>query len=407
MILELTLALLLALLLQYLFSRAGLPGLLGMITAGILLGPSLLNFISPELTELLSEFKTVALIVILIRAGLGINKKTLKKVGAPAIRMSFIPGILEGTTILFVAHFLFGFSYIEAGMLGFIIAAVSPAVVVPTMLELKDKGYGQKKEVPTLVLAGASLDDVFAITIFGVFVSLAGGESVHYGRLLLQVPGGILAGALLGLAIGFGLIWFFKKFHIRDTKKVIILMIVAILFNEIVELPSLKAILPIAGLLGIMAIGYIMLEKYGKLANRLSAKFNKVWVLAEVLLFVYIGSQVQLHQINGAIIGKGLLLLFVGLVLRSAGVLLSLIKSPLSLKEKIFSVIAYWPKATVQAAIGAVPLSLVLSGKAGSMTAETGQSILALAVLSIVVTAPIGAIGIKVFGPKLLTKDVV
>jgi len=405
MITDIALIVLLALILNYIFLKLQLPGILGMIATGILLGPSILNLIDVKVINLLSEFKTAALIVILVRAGLGINKKTLQKVGGPAIKMSFIPGIVEGTMILFAAHFLLGLSYIEGGMLGFIIAAVSPAVVVPQMLNLKERGYGKKKEIPTLILAGASLDDVFAITIFSVFVGLATGSSVNISYLLFSVPVGIILGALIGVGIGFVLIWYFKKVHMRDTKKVIIFMIVSLLFYALTELPSVKNIIPITGLLGIMAMGYIMLEKYDKLANRLALKFGKLWVLAEILLFVYIGTAVKINEIDATIIGTALLILLMGLIARSFGVWLSLLGSKLDRKEKVFCVIAYLPKATVQAAIGAVPLSLFYAGKMTSMTESTGQIILAIAVLSIVVTAPLGAIGIKLTGHKLLERD--
>jgi NhaP-type Na+/H+ or K+/H+ antiporter len=319
--------------------------------------------------------------------------------------MSFIPGIVEGTLILFASHYLLGLSYIEGGMLGFVIAAVSPAVVVPQMLYLKEQGYGKKREIPTLILAGASLDDVFAITIFSVFVGLATGSSVNIPYLLLSVPAGIVLGALIGIAIGFILIWYFKKLHIRDTKKVIIFMIVALLFYEFTELPEIKNIIPIAGLLGIMAIGFIILEKYNVLANRLSQKFNKVWVLAEILLFVYIGTAVKFNEIDSSVIGVALLILFMGLIARSIGVWLSLLKSKLSNNEKLFCILAYIPKATVQAAIGAVPLSLYYAGKTTIMTESTGQTILTFAVLSIIVTAPLGSIAIQLSGPRLLDKE--
>jgi len=405
MLLNIALIISIALIFYYLFSLVKLPGILGLIVAGVLVGPSGLNVVDPEVSVIFKELKTAALIVILIRAGLGINKETLHKVGRPAINMSFIPGVLEGSVVLLAAVFLFDFTWIEGGMLGFIIAAVSPAVVVPTMLDLKDKGYGQKKEVPTLVLAGASVDDVFAITIFSVFTGLAAGSSINIGHILWSVPAGIVLGALFGAILGIGLVWFFKKFHIRDTKKVIIFMIVAVVFYELTELDSLKAIIPLAGLLGIMAIGFVILEKYSKLAKRLSAKFNKVWVLSEILLFVYIGTEVQLNQLDASLVGLGLLILFVGLLARSTGVWVSLLGSELNIRERLFCVIAYWPKATVQAAIGAVPLTMIEAGKLGEVSSETGQVILAMAVLSIVVTAPLGAIGIKTFGPHLLSKD--
>jgi NhaP-type Na+/H+ or K+/H+ antiporter len=405
MITDIALIVLIALLLNYVFGKLHLPGILGMVATGLILGPGFLDVINREVIHLLGEFKTAALIVILIRAGLGIKQKTLKKIGVPAIRMSCIPGIIEGVSIALLSRFLLGFTFIEGGILGFIIAAVSPAIVVPQMLELKETGLGKAKEIPTLVLAGASLDDVFAITIFGVFVGLASGAAVNVYYLLISVPLGIVLGALIGVGLGFSLVWYFKRVHIRDTKKVIFFMIIAILFFEFTEMSAVKRILPIAGLLGIMAIGFVILEKYPKLAGRLAVKFNKVWVLAEILLFVYIGSAVNIKAVDKSILLYGFAILFVGLAARSMGVWVSLIKSGLTPKEKTFCMIAYLPKATVQAAIGAVPLSMFYSGKMTNMTEQTGQTILAIAVLSIVVTAPLGAIGIKFSAPRLLQKE--
>lgn len=387
------------------FRKIGLPGILGMIVAGVLLGPSVFDLINPEVHALLKEFKTVALIVILIRAGLGINKATLNRIGGPAIRMGFVPGIFEGVAVMVAAYYFLDLPFYEAGMLGFILAAVSPAVVVPQMLELKEGGFGKKKEVPTLVLAGASVDDVFALTIFGVFAGLASGGSANWMYLFLGVPGGIALGAAIGVLIGFILVWFFKKYHMRDTMKVILFMIIAVVFYELAELKNVKDVLPVAALLGIMAIGFVILERYDVLANRMAAKFGKIWVMAEILLFVYIGAEVRINELSADLIGIGLVILVIGLSVRSAGVWLSLLGSNLNTKERLFCMIAYWPKATVQAAIGAVPLAMVLEGKMTSMTAESGQVILAIAVLSIVVTAPLGAIGIRQAGPRFLEQE--
>ncbi len=199
--------------------------------------------------------------------------------------------------------------------------------------------------------------------------------------------------------------WFFKQYHLRDTKKIILFMIVAVVFYDVCEMPEVKATIPIAALLGVMAIGFVILETYDVLANRLALKFQKIWVLAEILLFVYIGAEVRIGELTGSLVGVGLLILTVGLAARSIGVWLSLLGSDLNTKERLFCVIAYWPKATVQAAMGAVPLAMVMEGKMISMTEQSGQVILAIAVLSIVVTAPLGAIGIKAFGPRLLTQE--
>lgn len=375
-----------AIAMAWICEKVGLPGLLGMLFTGILMGPYCLNFISDDVTHISAELRNAALIVILIRAGLGISKATLNKVGGPALRMSCIPGIVEGGVIIVVAHFLLNLPWLEAGMLGFIVAAVSPAVVVPQMLDLKEKRFGEHKEVPTLILAGASLDDVFAITIFYVFLNLGLGKKDKILGEILKVPLSIILGIAIGIAIGFALLWLFKKVHMRDTHKVLIFMTAAILFQ------GLEHKIPVASLLGIMTIGFIILEKNNDLANRLADKFNKIWVLAEILLFVLIGAQVDITQIKTAGL-VGLVIIAAGLVGRSIGVLLALWRSELDFKERIFCVLAYFPKATVQAAIGAIPLTAGIA---------SGDVILALAVLSIIVTAPLGAILIRATAPKLL-----
>jgi NhaP-type Na+/H+ or K+/H+ antiporter len=405
MLTDIAIIILVALLGNLVFSKLGVPGILGMVAAGVLLGPSGLDLINPEVLKLLKEFKTVALIVILIRAGLGISKETLNRIGGPAIRMGFIPGFFEGAALTAASYYLLDLPFFEAGMLGFILAAVSPAVVVPQMLELKEGGFGKRKRVPTLVLAGASVDDVLAITVFGVFAGLAAGGSVDLGYLLFGVPVGIILGGAIGAGIGFALVWFFKRYHLRDTLKVILFMIIAVVFYDVCEMQEVKAIIPIAALLGVMAMGFVVLEKYDVLANRLAQKFQKIWVLAEILLFAYIGAEVRIGELTGSLVGIGLLILAVGLTARSLGVWLSLLGSDLNVKERVFCVIAYLPKATVQAAMGAVPLAMVMGGRMASMTVESGQVILAIAVLSIVVTAPLGTIGIKKVGPRLLTQE--
>ena len=405
MLINIAIVILTALVMNFIFTKCGLPGILGMIAAGIMLGPSVVDIIIPNVLELLKELKTAALIVILIRAGLGIQKETLDKIGGPAIRMSFIPCILEGMVVTASAYYILQLPFVEAGMLGFILAAVSPAVVVPQMLELKERGFGKEKEIPTLILAGASADDVFSITIFSVFTGLASGASANITHLLVSVPLGIVLGALIGAGIGFILVWFFRRFHMRDTIKVIIFISFAIIFNHLSELEAIKELVPIAGLLGIMAIGFVILNKYDILAQRLAGKFNRIWVFAEILLFVYLGSEVRIETLNGPVIGAGLIILAIGLMARSCGVWLSLLGSNLNLSEKFFSIIAYTPKATVQAAIGAIPLTMVYTGKMTTMTVETGQTILTIAVLSIVVTAPLGAIGIKLTGERFLQRN--
>lgn len=373
------------------FKKIGMPGLLGMLLLGIVLGPYALNWLDGDLLRISGDLRKIALIIILLRAGLGISKSQLAKVGATAIKMSCIPGILEGLTIAVVSMWLFNFTFIEGGILGFTLAAVSPAVIVPLMLKYQDMGLGANKGIPTLILASASIDDVFAITIFTTFLGLYGGSKINVGLELLNIPVSIILGILLGAIFGLLLVRLFRNFHIRDTKKVMIILGIAILITVIEN--SLKNKLEIAGLLGVMTIGFILLEKRPVVANRLSLKFDKLWVFAELILFVLVGSQVNIQVALEAGL-KGLLIIFIGLVARSLGVLISTLGTNLNIKERIFCVIAYLPKATVQAAIGAIPLGLGL---------PSGEIILAIAVLSILVTAPLGSIAINSTAGKLLS----
>lgn len=396
MALSLAVIIILGLLFNRLFESLKLPGLLGMLILGVILGPYGLDWLfkdflmTEDVIRLSSDFRKIALIVILLRAGFGIKKETLEKVGIPALKLSCIPGVMEGFTVLGLGMYFLNLSFIEAGMLGFIIAAVSPAVVVPSMLNLVEKGKGAAKGIPTMILAGASIDDVIAITVFSSFLGMYGGGKVNLGRQLLNIPISIILGGLIGAGIGFILVWFFKKYHLRDTKKVLMILSIAILFTALEDI--LATYVPLASLLGVMTIGFIILEYYPKLAKRLSVKFNKIWVFAEILLFVLVGAQVNVTVAfeTGLI---GIVIIAGGLLARSLGVFLSLIGTNLTSKERWFCVIAYTPKATVQAAIGAVPLA------AGVLS---GDIILAMAVLAIMVTAPLGAIGIRIAGEAFL-----
>lgn len=391
MVLSLAIIITVGLIFNKLFKAIKLPGLLGMLILGIIVGPNMLDLISKDILTISSDLRKIALIVILLRAGLGINRSTLKKVGKTALKMSFLPCVIEGVTIAFVSKYILNISFIEAGMLGFIIAAVSPAVVVPQMLELINKGKGKENGVPTIILAASSIDDVFAITIFSTFLGLYGGSNISISGKLLSIPISILLGGGIGILIALLLIGIFKKFHLRDTEKTLIILASGMLLTSLEDI--FKNIVPIASLLGVMVVGFVLLDKYPKVANRISEKFNKVWVFAEILLFVLVGAQVDIKVIvhSGLL---GLLVLFIGLVARSIGVYISLMGSNLNLKEKIFCIISFMPKATVQAAMGAVPLA---SGVA------SGNLILAIAVLSIVVTAPLGAVGIKYYGDKWIS----
>ncbi|MGH4125032.1 MAG: cation:proton antiporter [Clostridium sp.] len=393
MAMSLAIIIILGLLFNKLFEKLKLPGLLGMLILGVLLGPYGTNIISPDILKISPDLRKIALIIILLRAGLGIKKDTLNKVGVPALKMSCIPGIFEGLSIMVVGSYVLGISKIEAGMLGFIIAAVSPAVVVPPMLNFISKGKGEKKGIPTIILAGASIDDVFAITIFSTFLGLYSGKNVNIPMKILDIPISILLGIVLGIVVGLILTRIFKKYHMRDTKKTFILIAAAIMVTGVED--AFKNIVPIASLLGVMTIGFILLEKYSKVANRLSLKLNKVWVIAEIFLFVLVGAKVNIHvALTSGVLG--LIIIILGLTARSIGVLVSLMGTNLNVKERLFCVISYIPKATVQAAMGAVPLAAGV---------KSGEVILAIAVLSIFITAPLGAIGIKISGEKLLPND--
>lgn len=387
---DLAIVIILGLLANAIFTKIKLPGLLGMIISGILVGPYGFNLLSEEILKVSADFRKIALIIILLRAGFGISKEDLKKVGAPAMRLSCIPGLFEGFAIAYSSMKIFGFNFIQGGILGFIIAAVSPAVIVPSMLDFMEKGLGERKGIPTLILAGASIDDVFAITIFSTFLGIYNGSQVNIGIKILSIPISIILGMSVGVIIGIFLVKLFKKYSIRDTKKVLYIIGAGIFLTALEDL--IKSKIEIAGLLGVMTTGFIILEAIPHTGKRIGVKLNKIWVFAEILLFVLVGAEVNVRlALNAGT--KGILLIGIGLVARSIGVSLSLLNTNLNMKERLFCIIAYIPKATVQAAIGAIPLSVGV---------ESGDLILSIAVLSIVLTAPIGAIGIGLSGEKLL-----
>ncbi len=373
-----------------LFEKFKLPGLLGMLIVGVIIGPYGLNILQPGIVSVSGDLRMVALIVILLRAGFGINKEDLKRVGTTALKMSCIPGLIEGFFIAFASIKFLDFTFIQGGILGFIIAAVSPAVIVPSMLKLMENGWGTKKGIPTLILAGASIDDVFAITIFSGFLGLYSGSNLNIGLQILNIPISIILGILMGIFVGIILVKVFQKYHIRDTKKVLLIIGLAIFLTELEN--TLKTKVEIASLLGVMTMGFIIVEKMPNVGKRLGAKLNKIWVFAEILLFVLVGAEVNIHVALDA--GKvGIIVILIGLLGRSIGVIISVLGTDLNWKERLFCVIAYVPKATVQAAIGAVPLSLGV---------VSGDVMLAIAVLSIIITAPLGAMGISLTAEKLL-----
>ncbi|WP_291570443.1 cation:proton antiporter [Clostridium sp. UBA4548] len=380
----------LGLLANLIFTKMKLPGLLGMLILGVILGPYGFNLLEPSLLSASADFRKIALIIILLRAGIGISREDLNKVGKTAIKMSCIPGLVEGFFIAFASIKFLGFTFIQGGILGFILAAVSPAVVVPQMLSFMERRIGTNKGIPTLILAGASIDDVFAITIFSTFLGLYSGSHVNIGIKLLGIPISIVLGIGAGAVIGFFMVRVFKKYHIRDTKKVLLIIGASILLTALENL--LKNKIEIAGLLGVMTIGFIILEKMPQVGKRLGLKLNKIWIFAEILLFVLVGAQVNIGvAINAGVVGIAVIL--IGLIGRSIGVLISLVGTKLNWRERVFCIIAYLPKATVQAAIGAIPLSLGVA---------SGEIILAIAVLSILITAPLGAIAISFSSTRLL-----
>lgn len=390
MALSLAITILLGLLSNKIFEQIKMPGLLGMLILGVFIGPYKFNVLNPDIIAISDDLRRMALIIILLRAGLGINKDDLKGIGTTSLKMSCIPGLIEGLFIAFASVRFLNFTFVQGGILGFIIAAVSPAVVVPSMLKLMESNIGTKKGIPTLILAGASIDDVFAIAVFSAFLGMYSGAHINIGIQLLNIPISILLGIIAGAIVGFLLIRVFKRYHIRDTKKVLVILGFSILLNELEG--ALKTNLQIASLLGVMTIGFVIIEKLPDVGERLSNKLNKIWVFAEILLFVLVGAQVDVNVALKAG-GVGIIIILVGLIGRSIGVIISLLGTDYNWKERLFCVIAYIPKATVQAAMGAVPLSLGV---------ESGDIILAIAVLSILITAPLGAIGIHYSAEKLL-----
>lgn len=374
-----------------LFAKMKLPTILGMVVFGVVCAITAKSAAPPVFWELEPYLKSFALIVILLRAGLGIKRKTLRKIGGTAFRMSVIPCLTEGTALTVLFHLIFGFDWTVSALTAFMIAAVSPAVVVPSMLDLKEKGRGKKNEVPTLILAGASIDDVFAITLFTVFLGLAAGGTVNITMAALSVPLSIFAGIAAGAVAGYLLSFFFSRHHesIRATEKTLILLVCGTL------LVSVGDYLHFAALLGLMTAGFVILERHEKIAHELSRKLSKIWVFAEIILFVLIG-----YALDPAVAleagGKGVMVIALGLVFRSLGVFIATERSPLSWRERLFCAIAYLPKATVQAALGSVALSRGIPG---------GNTILAIAVVSILFTVPLGLLGIRFFGNRLLKAD--
>jgi len=393
MAVSLALIILLGLLADHAFKKLNLPGLVGMLMVGIICGPYVLDLMQPELLKISADLRMVALIVILLRAGLELRKDTLNRVGKTAALMSCVPAIFEGVVITFLAPLLLGVSYLEAAILGAIISAVSPAVVVPLMIHFIDKKKGTKKGIPTLILGASSVDDVFVIVIFSILLGMYTGTHGNVLIKLLEIPESIVLGIIIGAIAGYVLYHLFERYKLRATKMTIVVMAVSILLTWIEE--ELKTKVAMSALLGVMTVGFILLEKSEIRAHKVSQKLSKLWIFAEILLFVLVGAQVNIKVAWHAGIA-GAVLIFIALLGRSLGTYLSVMGTDLNFRERMFCVISYVPKATVQAAIGAVPLEAGVKG---------GEIILAVAVLSILLTAPLGAIGIMFSGNRWLEKE--
>ncbi len=392
MLTSLALIFLIGMLMGSVFKKLKLPSLLGMLLTGIVLGPHVLNLLDSSILGISAELRKLALIIILARAGLSLDVKDLIKVGRPAVLMCFVPACFEIVGMILLAPRLLGVSILDAAIMGAVVSAVSPAVVVPKMLNLMENGYGTDKSIPQLILAGASVDDVFVIVMFTSFTDLAMGESIS-APSFLEIPISIVLGLVGGIAVGLLILELFKKFHMRDSNKVIVMLSIAFLLVAAED--ALAGMLPFSGLLAVMSMGIIVQKNNQNLAERVSSKFSKLWVAAELILFVLVGAAVDIEY--AAVAGISSILLIAGvLIFRMIGVYICLLKTQLSNRERLFCMIAYTPKATVQAAIGSVPLAMGLS---------CGQIVLTVAVIAILITAPLGAFGIDMTHKKLLNHN--
>lgn len=375
--------------LGWLVTRLRLPSLLGMLLTGILLGPYVLNLLDDSILGISADLRQLALIIILTRAGLSLNIEDLKKVGRPAVLLCFVPACFEMVGMIVLAPRLLGLSVLDAAILGAVVAAVSPAVIVPKMLRLMELGYGTRNSIPQMILAGASVDDVFVIVMFTAFTGLAQGGTVS-PTTFVQIPVSIVTGIAVGLAAGIAFGAVYRRIHVRDSVKVVVLLSLSFLFVALEN--AVKGIVPFSGLLAVMSCGIAINRRRPELASRLSGKYNRLWVAAEVLLFVLVGATVDISYAAAA--GAAAVLVVLGaLVFRMVGVFVCVLGTKLSRKERLFCMLAYTPKATVQAAIGSVPLSLGLG---------CGQIVLTVAVVAILLTAPLGAFAIDLTYRRLL-----
>lgn len=375
-----------------------MPRIIGMLVTGIVLGPYVLDFLDPSILSISSELRKLALIIILLKAGLSLDLKDLKKAGRPAILMSFVPATCEIAGYILFAPLLLGINRVEAAVMGAVLGAVSPAVVIPRMVMLMEEKYGTKKAIPQMIMAGASCDDIFVIVLFTTFLSMAQGGSADIIDFV-NIPVSIVLGILLGAVTGYGLYLFFEtsyahKHCVRNSTKVIIVLGFSMLLVSVEG--WLEGKVSVSGLLAVVSMACVIkIKSTAFVSKRLSEKFGKLWIAAEVVLFVLVGAAVDIRYTLSAGIAA-VFMIFIALIFRTAGVLICTIKTKLNMKERIFCVIAYLPKATVQAAIGSVPLAAGLA---------CGKIILSVAVLAIIITAPLGALGIDNTYKKLLEKE--
>ena len=391
MLLSISLILILGMFMGWICRKMKLPALLGMLITGIILGPYGLNLLDGSILGISAELRKIALIIILTRAGLGLDLSGLKKIGRPAVLMCFVPAFFELIGMILLAPKLMGLTVLEAAIMGAVLAAVSPAVVVPRMVKLMDEGYGVNEGIPQLILAGASVDDVYVIVLFSTFVGMMQGEGASILKFV-NIPISIFLGIAIGLLIGVLLAYFFKKMHIRDTSKVLIIL--SISFLLVVMEDKLSTPITFSALIAIMFIGIGLQKKRETVAKRLSVKYGKLWVAAEVFLFVLVGATVNIGYL-GKVGVKALIVIIGALVFRMFGVFVCLLGTSLKRKERLFTMLAYTPKATVQAAIGGIPLALGFT---------CGDLVLTVAVLAIVLTAPLGAFAIDLSYKKLLNR---
>ena len=375
-----------------------LPRIIGMLVTGIVLGPYVLDLLSPSILSISAELRQIALLIILLKAGLSLNIADLKKVGRPAIMMSCVPASFEILAFVLFAPYVLGINRIEAAVMGAVLGAVSPAVVVPRMVQLMESKYGTAKSIPQMIMAGASCDDIFVIVLFSTFVTMAQGGTARLTDFL-NIPVSIVLGIALGAVTGFSLSIFFEtayahRHYVRNSMKVIIVLGVSFMLMTIEDL--LEGIVSVSGLLAVVSMACTLkLKSTAFVSKRLSEKFGKLWLAAEVILFVLVGAAVDIRYTLDAGI-PAVLMIFIALIFRSLGVCLCLLGTALNPRERLFCVIAYLPKATVQAAIGSVPLAMGL---------PCGQIVLSVAVLAILITAPMGAVGIDASYKKLLVRD--